>query len=90
MSDLPKSYMRVARNLTGYWGSYLPSLELQLGTIGKRDGGIFIKQGHLSRFAGYNSAEYGIDDQPRSDATVFWATKSVRAEVLKVDAKGPG
>lgn len=90
MSDLPKAYMRVARNLTGYWGTYLPSLELQLGTIGRRVDGILVKQGHLSHFPGYDPAAYGIDDQRRSDPTVFWATKSVHAEVLKADAKTPG
>jgi hypothetical protein len=90
MSDLPKSYMRIARDITGYWGTYLPSLELRVGSIGRRVDGVFVREGHLSRYPAYSTAKIDIDDRPGRGPTVVWATRSVRMEVLNAEAKAPG
>jgi hypothetical protein len=90
MSDLPKSYMRIARKITGYWGTYLPSLRLQVGATGRRVDGVFVREGHLSGYPGYTAPAFGIDDQPPRDPTVVWTTRSVRMQVVNAEAKTPG
>jgi hypothetical protein len=90
VSDLPKAYMRVARNITGYWGTYLPTLNLQLGMIGRRSNGIFIREGHLSQYPGYSTSGFELDDNRRDEQTVVWNTQSVRMELLDADANALG
>jgi hypothetical protein len=90
MTDLPRSYMKVARAITGYWGTYLPSLDLKLGTIGRQVGGVFVKEGHISRFPEYEPALFSIDDVEQKAPTAVWNTSSVRMETLQVQADAPG
>jgi hypothetical protein len=90
VSDLPKSYVRVARQITGYWGTYLPTLNLQLGTIGRRSDGIFVREGHLSHYPGYSAKRFKLDDHRPNEPTVVWNTQSVRMERLKAEANALG
>ena len=90
MPELPRSYMRVARDISGYWGTYLPSLRLEPGTIGLIVDGVLKRESHLSHFADYHPADFVIDDQPRKEPTVVWTTRSVQMDVVEVQGSAPG
>jgi hypothetical protein len=82
MADLPKAYMNVTRALTGYWGTYLPTLKLAPGMLGVLDNGVFVKNGHIDSFKEYDPSAYPIVEQPTDDAVTRWTTKAVSMEVV--------
>ena len=86
METLPKSYMRVVRKLTGYWGTYLPSRELAPGMIGSVLDGIFVKEGHLSQFPGFDPLAHSVQEESESDPVSLWNTRHVSMNVFGVNA----
>ncbi len=86
MTMLPKAYMRVARDLTGYWGTYLPSIALEPGTIGRKRNGVFIKEGHVQNLAGYDRKRHSTEKDPPGDPVNVWTTNNVHLDVLGVSA----
>ncbi len=89
MTVLPKAYMRIARELTGYWGTYLPSLALEPGTIGRKRDGVFIKEGHVQNLAGYDRKRHIAEKDPPGNPVNVWTTNNVRLDVLGASASAP-
>jgi hypothetical protein len=82
MNSLPKVYIRVAREITGYWGAYPPSMSIAPGMIGRPVGGLFICEGNLNQYPGFNSKSHTIEEQPSEDTTSIWTTRRVTTETL--------
>lgn len=89
MATLPKAYMRVAKEITGYWGTYLPSMELEPGTIGRVVDGIFVKEGRLDQFPGFDPAVHSVQEEAERDPVSLWNTRHVSLNVLSADASLP-
>jgi hypothetical protein len=89
VGTLPKAYMRVAREITGYWGTYLPSLQLEPGVMGRVVEGIFVKEGHLSQLPGFDPALHAVTEEAQRDPVSLWNTRHVSLNVLGVDASLP-
>jgi hypothetical protein len=89
MVNLPKSYIRVARDITGYWGTYPPSLELKPGVIGRVLDGMFVKEGLLSQFPGYNPKTHADQEEPERNSVSLWNTRHVSMNVFGVDGSAP-
>ena len=89
MVNLPKSYIRVARDITGYWGTYPPSLELKPAVIGRVLDGMFVKEGLLSQFPGYNPKTHADQEEPERNSVSLWNTRHVSMNVFGVDGSAP-
>lgn len=89
MSDLPKMYMRVARDLTGYWGTYLPSRRLEPGIIGSIVEGVFVPEGRLDQLLGYDKFKHGVQQEPEGDPASAWATQHVTFTDVNVSGTAP-
>jgi hypothetical protein len=89
MAALPKAYMRIARDLTGYWGTYLPWIDLSPGAIGRSSGGVFSQEGHLNQKKGYDPEQHAPRKQTNTKPVSAWTTRNVHMEVLKGQLSGP-
>lgn len=84
--DLPKKYIRVARDITGYWGAYPPSYPLSPGMIGRPKDGAFIREDYLKNMPGYDAVAHAVEDNvASSDLVSVWTTKGVSMKVLGAD-----
>jgi hypothetical protein len=81
--------MRVAKEITGYWGTYLPSMEMEPGVIGRVVGGLFVKEGHLNQFPGFNLALHSVQEEAEHNSVSLWNTRHVSLRVIGVDASMP-
>ena len=89
MATLPKAYMRIARNLTGYWGTYLPWINLSPGTIGRTIEGVFSQEGHLEQKKDYDPKLHASMKQTNIKPVSVWTTRNVIMEVLKAELSVP-
>lgn len=85
MNSLPKSYSQIARKITGYCGTFPPSMELKPGSVGRFVDGSLVKEGDLSQYPGFKRTNHRIGDDPSGESTQIWMTSGVRMET--VDAK---
>jgi CHAT domain-containing protein len=90
MAMLPVEYMKVVRNLTGYWGTYLPSKRVAPGMIGKVVDGTFIQEGHIQKMPGYEPEAHGTDSDPNQDDETRWITAGVKIALVSGRAKAGG
>lgn len=86
---LPKNYMKVTRELTGYWGTYLPTVHLEPGMLGEVADGVFSSRGNVSKFAAYRAGTFPVIEQRTDGAVTHWTTKSVSMEVFGASASAP-
>jgi hypothetical protein len=86
MANLPKAYIRIARDITGYWGTYLPSVTIAPGMLGPRVDGAFVRESDIRHCKGFDPKNHAVQEQPDGDPVNFWTTKNVATEVLGVDA----
>jgi hypothetical protein len=89
MNSLPKSYVRIARNITSYCGTYPPSLPLQPGTVGLLDDGAFVREGEFNQYPGVKADSYPIRNEAGSDSTQVWMTEGVSLEKIDAKVKAP-
>jgi hypothetical protein len=89
MNSLPKVYIRVAREITGYWGAYPPSMAIAPGMIGRPVGGVFVCEGNLNQYPGFNSKTHAIDEQLSEETTSIWTTRRVTTETLSASVDLP-
>lgn len=89
MTMLPKAYMRVARQLTGYWGTYLPSQRLTAGTIGRLENGLFLPEGLLSQAHGFNASKHQVSEQNADEPAILWSSQGVRLGRFAAAAEAP-
>jgi hypothetical protein len=89
MSSLPKSYSRIARAITGYCGTYPPSLPLQPGTVGLIDDGSFVREGDFSQYPDVSPNSYPIIDETSGESTQIWMTKGVSLEKVGAEVAAP-
>jgi len=82
--------MRVTREITGYWGTYLPSLELEPGIIGRVVDGVLVKEGLLSQYPGYDPAIHAVREEAQREPVSLWNTRHVTLKVFGGDASLPG
>ncbi len=88
---LPKAYMNEIRDITGYWGTYLPSDRLLPGMVGRIENGLFTKEGMLSDYPGFDPAVHDKDKpQPSRNRVNIWQSKNVTAASAQADASVPG
>jgi hypothetical protein len=90
---LPRQYIRVARDITGYWGAYPPSYPLSPGMIGRPDkkNGAFIREDYLKNMPGYNPVAHAVEDNAAGpDPVSVWTTKGVSMKALGADVATPG
>ena len=80
--DLPKQYIRIARDITGYWGAYPPSYPLSPGMIGRPKDGAFIREDYLKSLPGYDPVTHDIEDNALPDPVSLWTTRGVSMKVL--------
>lgn len=90
MTSLPTEYMRVARDITGYWGTYPLSKKLTPGMVGIEKDGVFIEESNLSRFKGYDPKKIHMGPSDDVDSNSVWLSQNVRVEVLGAQASTPG
>jgi hypothetical protein len=82
MSGFPKTYMKILRRLTGFWGAYPLSQDLAPGMVGRRVGGVFVRDLDLADYPGYDPALLAASvADPRSpvDAWVDEGARLVQA-----------
>lgn len=90
MDALPKSYIKIAREITGYWGAYPPSYPLAPGMIGKPQGGAFVRESYLDLLRGYDPVAHSVEDNAASDDPVsVWTTRRVKMQVLNAEVASP-
>ncbi len=90
MSELPKTYIKIVRDITGYWGTYPPTYPLAPGMIGKPQGGAFVRDSYLYLQPGYDPVAHAVEDNAASDDPVtVWTTRHVKMEALGADVEGP-
>ena len=87
MTNLPKSYIKVLRDLTTHWGTYPPSITLEPGAVGRVVDGVFIKEGHISQFAGFDATKHAVNETLNDDTESRWATSSVKIEMIEAEGK---
>jgi hypothetical protein len=87
MNNLPKSYVNVVRDITGHWGTYPPSIKLEPGMVGRAVNGVFVEEGNLSQFAGFDPTIHAVNEKANDDTESRWATSSVRIEMLGAKSK---
>jgi hypothetical protein len=90
MSTLPKSYMKIAREISGYWGTYLPSVEMSPGIVGRLVNGMLVKEGRLEQFSGFDPIAHAIEEQKNGAPASVWKTKRVNLDVVGADIAVPG
>ena len=90
MASLPTKYMRVARNLTGYWGAYPPSAQMEPGMIGRSVDGVFVREGHLKTKPGWDANRLKIEKQRNFEAVTTWTTHNVAMTVVGAHVNAPG
>jgi hypothetical protein len=80
--NLPKSYIRVAREITGFWGTYLPSVDMAPGMIGRSVNGVFERETELSRRLGFDRSKHAVQEQATGDPVNVWTSRNVSMEVI--------
>ena len=90
--ELPRQYIQIAREITGYWGAYPPSYPLSPGMIGRPDkkDGAFIKEDYLKDMPGYDQAAHAIEENAAADAVTVWTSKRVSMKALSAGVAAPG
>jgi len=91
--NLPREYIRIARDITGYWGAYPPSYPLSPGMIGRPDekNGAFIKEDYLKDMPGFNPVTHAVEDNAIGpDPVSVWTTKGVSMKALGAGVATPG
>lgn len=89
MTELPTTYVRVARQLTGYWGTYLPSIPLAPGDVGRNRRGVFVREGRLANFAGFDPVRHGTEEQEAGSPGTVWKSDDVETGSLGGDLSLP-
>ena len=90
MDALPKAYIKVAREITGFWGAYPPSYPLAPGMIGTPQGGAFVRESYLNLMPGYDPAAHAVEDNEAGDDPVsVWTTRRVKMQVIGADVASP-
>lgn len=89
MATLPMSYMKAVRDITGYWGAYPLAQELKPGAYGRRVQGVFISDGELADFPGYDPAAFAASEAAARSPADAWLSKGASVEHLAVAAGGP-
>ncbi len=90
MGRLPKLYIKIARDITGYWGAYPPSYPLAPGMIGKPEVGAFVRESSLERMPGYDPVLHAVQDNAVSgDAVSVWTTRGVKMQVIGAEVTSP-
>lgn len=88
---LPKAYMNEIRDITGYWGTYLPSDRLVPGMVGRVENGLFTREGMLSDYPGFDPAVHDKEKpQPSRNRVNIWQSKNVTAASGQAVARAPG
>jgi hypothetical protein len=87
---LPLRYMQVLYELTGYWGTYLPTRPLQPGMVGKRTNGMFEQITHLERLPGYDAELLGLQSYEREQSSTEWSSEGVITTALAPKIAAPG
>ena len=90
MANLPVRYMRILFNVTGYWGTYLPTRTMQPGMIGRRRDGKFEQVTHLERCPGYDAELLGLESYAHEDALAEWSSEGVVLGGIKPSIDAPG
>ncbi|MGA8729677.1 MAG: hypothetical protein WB608_13075 [Terracidiphilus sp.] len=93
---LPKAYMKVIRNITGYWGTYLPSERLIPGMVGRVENGLFVEDDPLEKYSGFDRTIHGAaKPEPSRSPVSVWQSKDVvvtstqgKADVTGAPVKG--
>jgi hypothetical protein len=90
--DLPTQYIKVARDITGYWGAYPPSYQLSPGMIGvvDKENAAFIREDYLEKMPGYNPVAHAVEDNAAADPVTVWTTKRVTMKALDANVATPG
>jgi hypothetical protein len=89
MAPLPVAYMKAVRDITGFWGAYPLAQELSPGAYGRRVQGVFIGDGQLSDFPGYDAAAYAVAEAPVRSPADAWLSEGASVEQLAAAAGGP-
>jgi hypothetical protein len=84
MPSLPKRYIAVARDLTGYWGAYPLSRPVKPGEIGRSTNGVFEHERHLRNLPEVDFDSYAQFDQPTGDSYNAWRSDGVHDELLEL------
>jgi len=88
--DLPKEYIRIAHDITNYWGAYPPSYPLSPGLIGRSKDGAFVHEDHLRNFPRYDPVAHAVEENAvSSDPVTVWTTQRVSMKVLGADVATP-
>ncbi len=90
LANLPQSYIRVVRDLTSYWGTYLPGRHLYVGMLFEFDDGVFVKAGDLAGLPTVEIANYPVETEASDDAVMHWTSDAVTMEVIGADVAAPG
>lgn len=90
--ELPRQYIRIARDITGYWGAYPPLYPLSPGMIGKPDkkNGAFVREDYLKDKPGYDPVAHAVEENAPPDANMVWTTNGVSMETLAAGVAIPG
>ena len=89
MAELPVSYMKATREVTGFWGAYPLGQELSPGAYGRRVKGQFVADGRLSDFPGYDGTAFGLTEAAARSPAETWLSEGARVEDVGVSAGGP-
>ncbi len=90
MTALPVSYMRIVRDTTGFFGTYMPDLSLAPGVIGRLVDGVFMKEGRLEQCKGFGRVKHSVEQQPKSESDSRWTSKRVTITQAAAGATVPG
>src|SRR5260370_33149734 len=88
MTGLPKTYMKILRRLTGFWGAYPLSQDLAPGMVGRRVQGVFVRDCDLSDYPGFDATAFAASGaEPRSPVDA-WVDEGARLVQLEAGVGG--
>ncbi len=88
MTGLPKTYMKILRRLTGFWGAYPLSQDLAPGMVGRRVQGVFVRDCDLSDYPGFDATAFAASAaEPRSPVDA-WVDEGARLVQLEAGVGG--
>jgi hypothetical protein len=88
MTELPRSYTKVVRRITGYWGAFPLGQDLAPGMVGRKEDTTFVRDSWLADYPGYDPDSFAAPPPEQRIGVDAWVGEGVRVDGTGVDAGG--
>lgn len=88
MASLPKSYMKVVRHISGFWGAFPLGQDLAPGMVGRKEDGTFVRDSWLGEMPDYDPQTFAAPVPQQRVGVDAWVGDGVRFEQIGAAAGG--